>query len=332
MKKCFYLVVVFGMVTWLMIQTTSVSAKSPIVLKGGHVVSTQNYMHITLVKWSDIVKEKTNGEVIIEVYPSEQLGDERALLENVNMGTIDWCSVGSGGAARFAPFFGMFENAYTFKNLEHFQKVVFNRPFIQRLSQSLEQKSNLVLCGFEWLGSRHFLSKNPVRKPEDAKGMRLRIPDVPTYKVVAHAVGAIATPIPFGESFMALKQGVVDAIEGTPENIFVRKFYEAAKNYTLTYHMIQAGAVFMNKNVFFNKLSEKHQKVVLDSAYEAWLWCFRSYDSVEKDYLKKIEEAGTNVIKLTSTDPFRKRALEVLEEKYIPQWGKFWDEFDALGK
>jgi tripartite ATP-independent transporter DctP family solute receptor len=308
------------------------SSHAAVVLKGGHTGTPKNVMHLAMLRWSDLVKERTKGAVVIEVYPSEQLGNERTLIENTNLGTIDWCVSGSGGAARFVPAFGMFENAYTFQTPKHFENVAFNRAFMQQMSDLLEQKSNMLLGGFLWLGNRSLLSKNPVQKPEDAKGMKLRVPDVPTYKVVAYAIGAIPSPLPFGETYMALKQGVVDAVEGTPENMINMKFFEAAKNYTLTNHIIQAAAVYINKPGFAKKLTQDQQKIVIDSAYEAWRWCFEQIDDVQKDFLKKLGEAGVNVITPPSIEPFRQRAVEQLREKYIPEWGKYWEEFSALAK
>jgi TRAP-type transport system periplasmic protein len=302
-----------------------------LVLKGGHTGTPKNMMHLALVKWSDLVKERTKGAVVIEVYPSEQLGNERTLLENTNLGTIDWSVVGAGGAVRFAPPFGMFENAYTFQSLKHFENVAFNRPYMQQMSGLLEQKSNMLFGGLQWLGVRNVLAKKPIKGPDDAKGLKLRVPDVPTFRVVAHAVGAIASPLPFGETYMALKQGVVDAVEGTPENMINMKFFEAAKHYTLTSHMIQAAAVYLNKNSF-NKMTAEQRKIVLDSGYEAWRWFFDQNEAVQNDFLKKLEEAGVAIVRPASTEPFRVRAVEMLKEKFIPEWGKAWDEFSALAK
>jgi TRAP-type C4-dicarboxylate transport system substrate-binding protein len=124
----------------------------------------------------------------------------------------------------------------------------------------------------------------------------------------------------------------VDAVEGTPENMINMKFFEAAKNYTLTNHMIQASALYINKNLLHNKLNKDQQKVVLDSAYEAWRWFFDQNDAVQKDFLKKLGEVGVNVITPPSLEPFQTRALEELKAKYIPEWGKYWDEFAALAK
>jgi TRAP-type transport system periplasmic protein len=306
-------------------------SEAGIVLKGGHTGTPKNMMHLALLKWSDLVKERTKGAVVIEVYPSEQLGNERTLLENANLGTIDWSVVGAGGAVRFAPPFGMFENAYTFQSLKHFENVAFNRTYMQQMSTLLEQKSNMLFGGLQWLGVRSVMANKAIRTPEDAKGLRLRVPDVPTFRVVAHAVGAVASPLPFGETYMALKQGVVDAVEGTPENMINMKFFEAAKQYSLTNHMIQAAAVYLNKTSF-NKMTKEQQQIVLDSGYEAWRWFFNQNEAVQNDFMKKLEEAGVTIVRPASTETFRLRAVEMLKEKYIPEWGKYWEEFSALAK
>ena len=97
--------------------------EKPLILRGGHTGTPQNMMHLTLVHWAKLVEAKTNGAVLIQVYPSEQLGNERTLIENTNLGTIEWCLSGSGGVSRFVPAFGMFENAFNFASLKHFTRV-----------------------------------------------------------------------------------------------------------------------------------------------------------------------------------------------------------------
>ncbi|MBO4393446.1 MAG: TRAP transporter substrate-binding protein DctP, partial [Spirochaetales bacterium] len=95
------------------------AADKPIVLKGGLVSAAETPQTRCLLDWAERVKEATNGRITIEVYPAEQLGNEKQLLENVNLGTIDFALIGPGGAERFTPVFGMFENAYTFQSVQH---------------------------------------------------------------------------------------------------------------------------------------------------------------------------------------------------------------------
>ena len=314
--------------------STGPTPENPIVLKGGHTGTPENMMHKTLEYWAELVEERTDGAVLIEVYPSEQLGNERTLIENTNLGTIEWCLSGSGGVASFAPEFGMFENAFTFSSLKHFENVCFNREFMDELSGNLESKSSLTLLGFQWLGNRSVIANRAVTSPSDAEGMKLRVPDVPSYKVVAYAVGAIANPLPFGEVYMALKQGVVDGAEGTPENMINMKFVEVADYYTLTNHMIQASAVYMNKNTFYNQLSKTQQSIVRDSAYEAWYWFFNQNEKIQSDFLQQIRDIGVNVIEPTNAQMkvFMDRAEEKLKNDYIPTWGDTWDKFRALAE
>lgn len=316
------------------VESLGPTPEKPLIMRGGHTGTPQNMMHITLTRWADLVKERTNGAVIIQVYPSEQLGDERTLIENTNLGTIEWCLSGSGGVARFAPAFGMFENAFTFASLKHFENVSFNRTFMDELAALLESKSSLTLLGFQWLGNRSVIAHKVVRTPQDAAGMKLRVPDVPSYRVVARALGAIANPLPFGEVYMALEQGVIDAAEGTPENMINMKFTEVAKNYTLTNHMIQASAVYMNKDVFYKKLSAEQQKIVKDAAYEAWYWFFQQNEGIQAKFLERMKTEGINVVQLSNAEVkvFQDRAEQILQAEFVAEWGETWRKFRALAQ
>lgn len=305
-----------------------------VVLKGGLVAAPNTTQVRTLERWAQLVKERTSGSVVIEIYPAEQLGNERTLLENANLGTIDWCLVGPSGAARFLPEFGIFENAYTFQGTKHIANTAFNRDFIDFLSLRLAQKSNLKLLGFQWFGHRYMIADKPILTPEDGKGLRMRTPDVPAYKVAAYAVGATATPMAYGEVYMGLSQGVINAAECPAENIYVMKWYEVKKVLTLTEHVEGMTSVFMNENVFQKKLSAAQQKIVYDSALQAWSEFFTNYQDVDASFRAKLAEAGMKIYTPTAAqlEVFRKRAYEKLEADYIPQWGDTWKKFLELAK
>ena len=308
-------------------------SKAPIILKGGHNGTTEHLFHIAWVKWADAVKEKTNGQVIIQVYPGEQLGTEQKTLDDANLGITDMALVGAGAISKFDPMFGMFENAYTFKSHKHYENVAYNRAFLAKLDKDLQEKSNIVLMpGFVWLGNRNVLSTKRIDKPEDANGLKLRIPPTPTYEVAAYACGFTAAPIAFGETYMALKQGVVNAVEGTPENMVKMRFCEVAKYYTLTEHIRQGAMIIMSKKAFYEKLNKQQQKILTETFYDIFKnWHFVENGKVQEEYLSKLEkEEGVTIIRPANTDAFRKRALEKLEKDYIPKWGKWWDEFVAL--
>jgi len=307
--------------------------ENPIILKGATVSAPQTAQNRSLYRWRDYVKEATNGAVLIEVYPSEQLGTERVLLENANMGTIDFTYVGPGGAARLTPEFGMFENAYTIQSKKHMENSLFNYEFIKYMDGILSNACNLNFLGFGWTGSRHAIFNKPVRTPEEAAGLKMRIPDVATYKIAANAIGCVPTPISYGESYMAMSQGVVDGGEGPYQGIYDAKWYEVRKVVTETAHVESVGALFINEGSLA-KLSPEQQKIVRDEAYRAM------YDAyilaVEEDvgYKEKLIELGLQIYTLTDAQKalIVQRAQAELEADYIPVWGEAWKVFQDLAK
>jgi C4-dicarboxylate-binding protein DctP len=314
---------------------TGATPEKPAVFKGG-VTGNPDWQYTKALKeWSAAVKERTNGAVIIEVYPSEQLGSERELLERTNLGVIDFCLVGAGGGAEFVAEFAMFENAFTFQSLKHFENVAFDRSFRDNLAAMLESKSNMTFIGLSLNGVRSVLSNRAFRTPQEAAGLRLRIPDVATFRIVAAAIGAAPTPLPFGEVYMALQQGVVDAVESNPEGMINMKFVEVTKHLIITEHMMQGLGHFFNKNSFYGKLSKAQQEILIDSAFEIMHKYFTNSAKVQADYLAKIKaNYGLNVIELTPAEKavFQQRAVAELQKEYIPKWGSLWKQFQELAK
>jgi len=336
-KKLFLLVLIILIPVILFAQGKVESGyptpEKPIILKGGTVSAPQTAQNRSLYRWSDYVKEATKGAIIIEVYPSEQLGTERVLLENANMGVIDFTYVGPGGAERLSPEFGMFENAYTVQSKHHLENSLFNYDFIKYMDVILAKACNLNFLGFGWTGSRHALFDKPVRTPEEAAGLKMRIPDVPTYKIAASAIGCVPTPISYGESYMAMAQGVVDGGEGPYQGIFDAKWYEVRKVVTETAHVESVGALFISKGSMA-KLSPEQQQIVRDEAFRAMK---DAYDlAVEEDieYKKTLIDLGLQVITLTDEQKLNivKRAQAQLEKDYIPKWGEAWKVFQDLAK
>lgn len=309
------------------------TAENPIVLKGGTVSAPQTAQNRSLYRWRDYVKEATKGAVLIEVYPSEQLGSERVLLENANNGTIDFTYVGPGGAARLAGEFGMFENAYTIQSKKHMENSLFNYEFIKYMDEILAKACNLNFLGFGWTGSRHALFNKPVRTPEEAAGLKMRIPDVATYKIAASAIGCVPTPINYGESYMAMSQGVVDGGEGPYQGIYDAKWYEVRKVVTETAHVESVGALFISKTSLA-KLSPEQQKIVRDEAFRAMYDAYLLAIEEDVDYKEKLIALGLQIYTLTDAQKqlIVKRAQAQLEKDYIPQWGEAWKVFQDLAK
>jgi tripartite ATP-independent transporter DctP family solute receptor len=313
---------------------TGTAPAATVTLKGGLVSASHTTQVKVLTEWARLVKERTGGQVVIEIYPAEQLGNERALLEGANLGTIDWALIGPSGAERMTPEFGMFENAYTFRNTQHIADSVMTREFVEYLDVILGKKSNLKLLGFQWFGHRHVIADKPILTPEDGKGMKIRTPDVPAYKIACYALGATATPMSFGEVYMGLSQGVVDAAECPFDNINAMKWYEVKKVITLTSHVEGLTSVFMNKRSFERKLTPEQQKIVFDSGMEAWNVFFKSYQKTEMEIMEKLKGDGVTFVAPSKEQMavFISRAHEALGKDYIPKWGETWVKFQNYAK
>ncbi|MDR1518710.1 MAG: TRAP transporter substrate-binding protein [Planctomycetota bacterium] len=316
------------------IAVTGAAPAATVTLKGGLVSGPQTTQVKALTEWSRLVKERTGGQVVIEIYPAEQLGNERALLEGINLGTIDWALIGPSSAERMAPEFGMFENAYTFRNIQHIADSAMNREFIEYLDGILGKKSNLRLLGFQWFGTRHVIADKPILSPEDGKGLKLRTPDVPAYKIACYALGATATPMAFGEVYMALSQGVIDAGECSFEQINTMKWYEIKKFITLTAHVEGMTSVFMNKRSFERKLTPEQQKIVFDSGMEVWDTFFKNYQKTNEAMMEKLKGDGITfaVPSKEQMAVFISRAHEALAQDFIPKWGETWVKFQSYAK
>jgi TRAP-type C4-dicarboxylate transport system substrate-binding protein len=307
--------------------------EKPLVLKGGLVPPPHAPQTKSCFMWSDYVKKATNGAIVIEVFPAEQLGVERVLLENANLGTIDWTYVGPGGAERLTPEFGMFDAAYAVQGRKHLRNSLFNREFVNYMDGVISKNSNVNFLGFGWVGSRHVLFNKPVRTPEEAAGLKLRVPDVPMYKIAAQAIGCTPTPISYGESYMAMSQGVVDGAEGPYQGIHDVKWYEVRKVVTETSHVESLGAIFMNKSAMA-KMSTEQQKIVRDNAFKAMVDSFEIALKQDNEYKEKLLKFGVQFITLTDEQKqvIVKRAQALLEKDYIPKWGSAWKVFSDLAK
>ncbi|NJL26100.1 MAG: TRAP transporter substrate-binding protein [Calothrix sp. SM1_5_4] len=307
--------------------------EKPLVLKGGLVPPPHAPQTKSCILWSDYVKKATNGAVMIEVYPAEQLGVERVLLEGTNLGTIDWTYVGPGGAERLTPELRHVRCAYAIQGKKHLRNSLFNQEFVNYMDQVISKNSSVNFLGFGWVGSRHAIFDKPVRTPEEGAGLKMRVPDVPMYKIAAQAMGCTPTPISYGESYMAMSQGVVDGAEGPYQGIHDVKWYEVRKVVTETAHVESLGAIFMHKNSMA-KMSPDQQKIIRDNAFKAMVDSFEIALKQDDEYKQKLVKFGVQFIPLTDDQKavFVKRAQALLEKEYIPKWGEAWKVFSDLAK
>jgi TRAP-type transport system periplasmic protein len=271
-----------------------------------------------------LVGEKSGGKIKGEFYPNNQLArGEGAMLEGVQLGTIDIAPVGS------APIGGIFEPAFLPLDLpflwtsrEHVWKVV-DGPIGQELLKKMEAKGVKGLCfGGGW-GFRHMLSnKRAINTPEDMKGQTIRVQESPIYVSMMKELGGNPVPMPWGEVYLAMKQGTVDAMELPVSTMVGDKFYEVTKHYSLTKHTYPPVSWYTNLRKY-NALPAD-QRAVIDESAKAMCAADRKAElDGEKAELEVIRKAGVNVNEVTDLKAFQSRmgpAYDVVTQKVGKEW------------
>ncbi|MBS1226856.1 MAG: dicarboxylate transporter subunit DctP [Proteobacteria bacterium] len=239
-------------------------ATAATTLRFGHVNNTGELATELYQEFADKVGQRSKGEVIIKVFPAEQLGKEVDLIQQVKSGALDISSPSMAALSNLAPALEIASAPFLWADWAQAQKVI-SGPAFQPIFDELAAKHNVLMLSKIWYwGWRNLTTGNKaVNTPEDMAGMKIRVPESPVWVEMIKAMGASPTPIPFGEVYMALQMKVVDGQENPIPTIYTRKFYEVQAHLSMTRHMLQNNTVIINKRSL-GKLSPELQKVLFE--------------------------------------------------------------------
>jgi len=290
---------------------TQPSASFPkLEIRLGHTANTDLNYHKGSVRFAELVKERTNGQVTVTVYPNSQLGTEKDITEQVKSGVTQMATVGAAIVASFPGWepIGVFSLPYIMKgNTEEEQYQVFIKlarsPMMKDLAETAAKTSGIRALDFSWwYGFRHLTTKSKqVIKPEDVKGLKIRTPDAPIHKVALQTLGASVIGMGFAELYSALQMGVVDGQENPLQTIYTNKFYEVQKYLTLSGHMTQHQFLLINDK-FYQGLSPELQKVLSDAAVEAGEYQSKLQLADNKKSLDDLKAKGMVVAEIDRAD------------------------------
>lgn len=278
------------------------------VLKLGHVAEPAKPYAQAGVKFAELVYEKTNGKVEIQIFPSSQLGNQRDLVEGLTFGTVDLTLTSTAVLANFLPKMAIFDLPFIFRDIPHTYKALDTIGV--EMGKDLEPLGLKLLAFFE-NGVRHLTnSRRAVKVPEDMKGLKIRVMEQPVYIEMMNALGANPTPMAFGELFTALQQGTVDGQENPVSHIWTKRFFEVQKYISLTGHTYSAEPLLISM-ITWNKLPADFQKVIADSAIEALDWHRGKCVELDKGFWKNVIESGKCEIIEVDKGPFREATAGV---------------------
>lgn len=270
-----------------------------IKLKLAHVVAEDTPLHKGALEFKKLVEERTNGKVIIDVYPNGALGDNRAALESLQFGTIDFSISNISLLSGFSAKTGIFELPYIIKSNEAAKEIIDGGEITDLIFGDLE-KSDLMYIGGFIQGWRNTTTTNrEVRKPEDMKGLKIRTMDTAIHMDFFNSLGASAVPMPFSELFTGLQQGAVDAQENPYTNIYTQGYHEVQKYVIETKHIYDITPFMMSK-VTYDKLPEEYRKIIVDTAMEIAPKQREASLAGEEEFKQKIADSGkVTIIELT---------------------------------
>ncbi|MCX7775510.1 MAG: TRAP transporter substrate-binding protein [Rectinemataceae bacterium] len=275
-------------------------------------------------EFARLVKERSNGRIIIEVYAGSQLGQEKAVIEQVQFGAIDLTRVSISPMASFVPRLNAFQMPYLYRDEAHMWKVL-KGDIGKELLKSLEPFGFIGLGWFE-SGARNFYnSKRPIRTPADLKGLKIRVQESELMMGLVAAFGAVPTPMPFGEVYSALQTGVVDGAENNWPSYFSTSHYEVAKYYTLDEHT-RVPEIIVGSKISLSKLSKADQELIRQAAFDAIDYQRAEWAAYEKLARDKVVAAGCQIIEITDKTPW----MELMKPLYARQSKEIQDLIEKI--
>jgi tripartite ATP-independent transporter DctP family solute receptor len=270
-------------------------AEAGTTLRFGHTDPPDGLRHRAVLMFADKVKEYTQGRYSVDVHHSGTLGSDPKLLEQVKLGAIDFAVTGIAIYANQLPELGLLALPYLVEGYEQGWHLYDTSPWVQEWFTNLQAKNIRILSVFE-AGFRQLTANRPVRTPADVKGMKIRIAKSEVYVWLWSALGANPTVMSLGEVYLALQQGTVDAQENPIPTIHVQKFYEVAKNISLTNHIYAPIPLGITEKRW-QSFSPADQAAVQKAALEASAWHRKAVVGEDDKMLEEMKAKGATIIK-----------------------------------
>ena len=310
---------------------TSMNASRRVELKLGTETALSSPETRGSQKLADLVKEKSNGMMAITVYENAKLGTMKDRGEGMRMGTVDMGTFSVGFLASYVPVLGLFDLPYIYKDKAH-ELRVFDSEIGQDIDKKMQEQGLRVVCFFD-AGTRQMTNnRHPIRTPDDLRGLRIRVPQAEASIEGLKALGAIPTPMAFGEVYTALKQNVVEGQENPIALILHNRFYEVQKYLSLTNHQMFIQVLTISEKTW-RKLSQEHQLILMHSAKEAQAYQRDLAASEEIKWIAILKDKGIQVNEVEKGQAFVERAapLRTIYIKKLGQQAKeLFEKIDAL--
>jgi tripartite ATP-independent transporter DctP family solute receptor len=271
------------------------------------------------------LEQATNGRLSIQMFPSMQLGGEKEAIEQAQVGALALARVSVGPVGSVVDDLNVFNMPFVFRDVTHMRQVI-DGEIGKELLEKITNNPQTRLVGLCWMdaGSRNvYNSRKPVRSVEDLKGLKIRMMGNPLFVDTMNALGGNGVAMGMDQVYSALQTGVVDGAENNPPSYDSFGHYTIAKNYSLTEHLIIPEILVFSKRIW-DGLSKDDQELIRKVSAEAQQEQRKLWDERVAESMKKIKDAGIEVITFSDKKPF--------QDAVKPVWDKYGAKYDALVK
>ncbi|QND46226.1 TRAP transporter substrate-binding protein (plasmid) [Rhizobium lusitanum] len=290
------------------------TADAETILRLAHASAPESLINQAVQKFADEVSDISKGSIKVQIFPNAQLGDEGPIADGVGAGAID---IGLGGAVdAIDPRLNVLSLPFLFKDADNVHKFLDSDE--GQKVQHLGEDRGYLMLGVLDSGFRQFATNKAIEKPADLAGVKIRTPPNPVILATMKQLGALAESIPFGQVYTALQSHVVAAVEPEMRDYYDSKWYEVAKNLSISNYIWTANWWYMNKDKF-ESLSPEEQAAVKKSAVDTVVWYRGELSKTYADIQKKLEDKGVKVTTV-NTELFAALVAPVYAQ-FSTEWG-----------
>lgn len=262
-------------------------------------------------KFAELVAERSNGRITVDVFPGAALGEEKAVLEQIQLGALEFTRVSSSPLGEFNKQMSVFSLPYIFDSEDHMWKFLLGEMG-EKMLDDLQQSKMKGLCYYT-SGARSFYSTKPLTSIDSLKGLKIRVMQNRINMEMVNALGASATPMPAGQIFSALQTGVIDGAENNYPTFLTQNHYQIAKHYIVDGHQRIPEVLLMSK-VVWDKLSPEDQKIIKKAALDSIAYQREVWDKSVKEAGEKVRASGVTITEVKDIKPWQAAVKSVIEK------------------
>ena len=306
------------------------TAENPMVLTLAHGLSETHTVHNAMTQFADEVKEKTDGRIIINIFPNGQLGSETENLEQLQAGVIAMTKVSAPGLATYNEAYNTFGLPYIFNDTEDFYDIMDSED-MQDFFLSSEEDGFVTITYFT-SGARSFYNKDKaIRVPEDLKGLKIRVQDMKSQTDMLTALGGTPVAMSYGDVYTALSTGIIDGTENNETALTTGKHGEVCKVYSVDQHAMIPDVMVMSAKVW-NNIAPEDQEIILQCAHDATEWHKEAWDQAVDEAITEAEDMGVEFVYDVDKEAFREATAEMIDEyrEEYPGVADLLDRIDGI--